>query len=431
MSTARTSLFSLASCVLALAANANPVSPAGHKAATPDVAINNRGELAVLWSDQAPDQTPNDGSRDERLSYADLYVAISRDGGKNFEPLRKINQQAGLVRALSVNRPRIVAGRGNTWHVSFTANEIHPQFDQSVLTTHYTRSIDGGASFESSRRLSAWAKMNMGEIAHIHGGYASASAFGTLAATADGAVHVLWIDSRTMTPASDVRGLYAKVSHDDGATFSPERELLKTNVCPCCQMMATADATTIYASLRMVTPDGARPATVVRLASDGALDSKADLGGARWELDGCPMKPAAIAVYGDAVFTAVYNGAADKPGVYLSQSTDGSKTFGAATAIHPEAAVSDAPSLAISNRGLMVAWHGKIDGTRRIFYRSYDLSGNPTGTITALATGEGNAQNPVVAARADGAFQIVWQQTDRVHTAVIQPMISHTAATSN
>lgn len=431
MSVARTSLFSLAACVFALAAQANPVSPPEHKAATPDVAVNDRGEVAVLWSDQAPDQTPNDGSRDERLSFVDLYVAISRDGGINFEPQKKVNQQAGLVRALSVNRPRLVAGRGSTWHVSFTANEIHPQFDQSVLTTHYTRSIDGGASFEPSRRLSAWAKVNMGEIAHIHGGYASASAFGTLAAMADGSVHVLWIDSRTMTAASDVRSLYATVSHDDGATFSPERELLKTDVCPCCQMMATADATTIYASLRMVTTDGARPATLVRMTSDGALNSTADLGGARWELDGCPMKPAAIAASGDAVVTAVYNGAAEKPGVYLSQSTNRGKSFGTVTAVHPEAAVSDAPSLAINNRGLMVAWHGKIDETRRIFYRSYDLNGNPTGPITALTTGKGNAQSPVVAARADGAFQIVWQQSDRVHTAVIQPTLSHTATTSN
>ncbi|MDX2144955.1 MAG: sialidase family protein [Rhodospirillaceae bacterium] len=418
----------LTSIVFSWAALAAPVSPAGHIAATPDVAVNGRGDIAVLWTDQTLDQAPNDGSRDERLSYVDLHVAISRDGGATFAPSTKVNRQAGLVRALSVNRPRIVAGRGAVWHVSFTANEIHPRFDHAVLTTHTTRSLDGGASFAPARRLSTWAEVNMGEIAHIHGGYAGASAFGTIAADTKGAVHVLWIDSRTMTPESDVRGLYAAVSRDDGATFASERELLRTDVCPCCQMMAAADGATIYASLRMVTADGARPASLVRIAADGTLRGPADMGGARWQVDGCPMKPAAIAVKGDHVFAAVYNGGADQPGVYLSHSADGGKTFAAAVAVHPEAGVSDAPSLAVNDRGAMLAWHGKTDGPRRVFYRAYDPSGKPVGAVAALATGEANAQNPVVAARADGQFQVVWQQSDRVHTTVIPASPDQAAA---
>jgi len=409
-------------CAAAPAVAVKPLSQEGQDAATPDLAINARGEIAVLWTDQDPAAASGEAARDDRLSYVDLYVAVSKDGGATFANPVKVNQQAGLVRALSVNRPRIAAGAGSVWHVSYTANEIHPRFNKPVLTTHYTRSRDGGASFEPSRRMSSWAEVAIGEVAHIHGGYAAASAFGTMAAARDGRVAVLWIDSRNMTPASDVRALYARISADDGASFGPETELLRSEVCPCCQMTAAADdASNIYLGLRMVTADGARPASVARLATSGALGGPVDAGGARWQIDGCPLKPTAVAARGRTVVTAVYNGGAEKPGVYMSWSKDGGASFAAATAVHPDALVSDAPTLAINARSVLLAWHGKTDGARRLFYRMFDLDGRPLGAISAVADAGDGAQNPVAAVRQDGRFQIVWQQSGRVFTAVLGP----------
>jgi hypothetical protein len=409
------------SCLWAAGAAALPVSPPAHDAVTPDVAVNARGDIAVLWVDQAPERRADAPGRDTRLSYVDLYVAVSRDGGASFAAPVKVNRRDGLVRALGVNRPRIVAAPSGTWHVSFAANEIHPALDKPLLSTHYTRSTDGGASFAPSVRLSPLVDADQSGSVHIHGGYMSAAAFGTLAAAADGRVAVLWIDSRHMTPGRDVRALYMAASADSGGSFAAPTMLLPTDVCPCCQMMAAADAAGgIAISLRMVAADGARQASIARLAPGAAaLAAPVDTGGARWVIDGCPLKPAAVAVRGETVYTAVYNGAETPPGVYVAVSHDGGRSFGPAAAAHPEATVSDAPALAVNDRFALLAWHGKTDGPRRVFTRMYDRDGRPAGGIAALPTGAENAQTPVVAARPDGRFQIAWQQGGRIHTAVL------------
>jgi hypothetical protein len=409
-----------------------PVSPAAHAAATPDIAVNPRGEVAVLWVDQRPDQDTAAAGRDERLSYVDLYVATSRDGDGHFSAPVRVNHAAGLVRALAVNRPRILGTGSGTWHVSFAANEIHPTLDKPMLTTHYTRSVDGGASFAPSRRLSNLADVDLSQTVHIHGGYMSASAFGTMAVTPDGMLRVLWIDSRTMTPASDVRALYMVTSRDDGATFSTENQLIATGVCPCCQMMAATDgASNLYFSLRMVDSDGTRQASIGRIAAEtDALSAPVDTGGARWRIDGCPLKPAVIAVAGKRVFTAVYNGAETKPGVYLSLSRDGGRSYGQPMAVHPDASVSDAPAIAMNDRVVLVAWHGKTDGPRRVFYRMYDLDGIALGPVQALPSGAEAAQNPVVATRSDGQFQLAWQQADQIFTAVLPSAPGRSSAMS-
>lgn len=408
----------LAGLAFTAAASAATVSPLHHTAYAPDLAVNGRGEMALLWVDRAPDAASVAG-RDDRLSYVDLYVAISGDGGASWAGPTKVNHTSGVVRALQTNRPRIVGAASGVWHVSYTANEIHADFSETMLTTHYTRSVDG-VSFEPPRRLSPIFTEKPDAGIHIHNDHVGAAAFGTLAVTPLGGAHVLWIDSRHMTPGSDVRALYVASSSNDGATFSPPRKLIDTGVCPCCQMTAVSDDTSaLYVGLRDVHSDGARQAAIVKLSADGSLVPPVDTGGARWKIDGCPMKPTVVGVAGRSVFTAVHNGAAQPPGVYFSSSSDAGATYSTAQAVHPEATVSDAPAVAIGGATVLVAWHAKVGDSRRVFTRRYDLSGAPVGGPAVLPEAGEGAQNPVIAVRADGDFQIAWQQSNRIMTSIL------------
>ncbi|MDX2223569.1 MAG: hypothetical protein SFV21_12515, partial [Rhodospirillaceae bacterium] len=343
--------------------------------------------------------------------------AVSRDGGATFEAPVRIKPEHGIIRTIASNRPRIVGAANGTWHVLYTAIDDHPTLGKPALTTHYTRSPDGRV-FEPPRRLPALTDADM--TGRIHGGYMSAATFGTLAVAANGAVSVFWIDSRDMGADTDARALYVRTSRDDGANFDAERELIPTDVCPCCQMMAGAGGDEVLLSVRMVMPDGARPSMLMRIAADGTIiQPPVDTGGARWELDGCPQKATAVVQHGPDVFAAVYNGAGEPPGVYLSRSTDRGRSFAPAAAVHPEAQVSDAPSLAVNGRFVLAAWHGKTDGPRRVFTRMYDLDGRPAGPVTALTDGPDNAQMPVVAARPDGGFHVAWLQAGRIFAAAL------------
>ncbi|MBL8629936.1 MAG: hypothetical protein JNM81_09930 [Rhodospirillaceae bacterium] len=410
----------LASLAFFTPATAAPVSPAEHMAIAPDVAINAKGEIAILWVDKAPEQRRQEsgGTHDNHLAVTDLYVALSRDGGKTFDAPTKVNHDSGVVWGQQVSRPRIDSTKKGSWQVSYTANEIHPKLNKPALTFHHTRSLDGGKSFEAPQRIGTLTDNDMSAV--IHGGFTSAAAFGAMAVAPDDSIHVLWIDTRFMKSEADAGALFTSVSRDDGATFQTEKQQLQGGVCPCCQLMAIADAqSNILIGSRKVTADNFRPSTFARLdAATDTMSERVDTGGAAWQIAGCPLKPTAIAVSGNAVFTAVYNGGEAKPGVLFSYSGDNGKTF-TATPAHPDAQVSDAPSIATNGRYVLLAWHGKTTGARRVFYRMYDVTGKPAGDIIELAAAPENAQNPVVAVRRDGKFQIAYQQSNRIYTEVL------------
>jgi hypothetical protein len=394
------------------------VSPEGQRAAAPDLAVNGRGEIALLWVDRSPQLTAGAGG-DRHVALTDLYVAVSRDGGGSFgEPVR-VNRDSGAVWGQAISRPRIVGSLNGSWHVTYTANERDAGSGAARLSTHYARSTDGGRSFGPSRQLSAPATQDLSAI--IHGGFASAAAFGTLAAASDGGLHAYWIDTRHMTPAQETAALYGVSSRDDGVTFLAERRILERDVCPCCQLTAVAGAGSgILLGSREVREGNFRPATVARLEPRGDRPfERADVGGAPWQIAGCPMKPTVLAAQGDEVLAAVHSGGEPRPGVILSHSRDGGRSFRSLGLVHPEAAVSDAPAIAISGSVALVAWHAKLDGPRRVFYRLYGPSGEPRSAIREVGGEPGAAQHPVVAARPDGNFQIAWQQGTRIWTDVI------------
>ena len=400
-------------------AQAEPVSPESHIAVAPDIAINADGHLAILWVDRAPELSGEHANHDRHLSYTDVYVATSRDGGKTFDAPVKVNHDAGVVWGQSVSRPRIVGSEDGIWHVSYAANEIHPELDKPALTSHYTRSTDGGRTFEAPNRVSTLTDSDLSDM--IHGGFTSAAAFQTITAAPDGSVHLFWIDTRHMSRDEATGALYAVVSNDGGKTFDGDKEIFAANVCPCCQLMATSTAgADVLVTLRDVSADGFRQSTVTRIGPDGRVKSElVDTGTTPWQIDACPLKPTVVAANGEAVFAAVYSGGEEEPGVFFSSSMDGGQSFVRAEPVHANALVTDAPSIAVNNSQVLVTWHGKTDGPRRVFYRMYDLTGAPISGIAAVESGPEHASDPVVVTLPDGRFRVVWEQEDRIHTTVL------------
>lgn len=425
MKTATTMCVAIALGFVTTAIFAEPVvlSPEDQKAAAPDIAVNANGQLAVLWVDRSPQENHSAGHEhhhDRHLSSTDIYVAISSDGGKTFNAPVKVNSASGVVWGQQVSRPRIVGTPNGTWHVSYAANDIHPTLNKTLLTTHYTRSKDGGRTFEAPRRLSAITDQDMSDV--IHGGFASAAAFGTLTAAPDGSVHTYWIDTRHMKPNSDSGALYGVMSQDDGTTFTAERQLIDTSVCPCCQLTAIAnEKSEILLGSRQVEKDSFRPATIMMLSNKaGAASERQSIGGAPWQIDGCPLKPTVVATHGRHVFAAVHNGGEAAPGVIFSVSNDDGKSFKSSGIVHTTAVVSDAPTLAVNDSRVLLAWHAKVGSSpRRVFYRFYSLAGAPTSDIMELDSAPGVSQYPMATVRPDGNFQLVWQQADKVWTTEI------------
>lgn len=266
----------------------------------------------------------------------------------------------------------------------------------------------------------------------IHGGFASAHAFGTLALAPDGAVHVAWIDTRHMKPTDTAGSIYLARSRDEGRSFEIERAAYTAGACPCCQLTLAFDArSNAWLGSRVVTAAGERQSSVARAARGADFGARVALGGAPWNIDGCPLKPTVVAVAGRKLYAASFNGAETPAGVYLAASRDGGRTFSRPVSIHPEAAVSDAPALAAAGSKLFVAWQAKVgEQPRRIYWRTAGADGGVAGAPRELAapaasravagaTAAATAQSPALAARPDGRVQIVWQQGEEIFTDVL------------
>jgi hypothetical protein len=412
------------------------VSDPARQTLAPEVAVGRDGSVHVIWLDknpqpiamatQHPDEAPRQapGPVDRHLSSMDLWFARSTDGGASFGRAVRVNDQAGMVWGFAISKPRIALGRSGTIHIIFPANAVGRDVDgqpgKPVLVSYYTRSTNGGASFETPRRLHSLPAVD--QSAFIDGGFSSAHAFATLGAAPNGTLHAVWIDTRGMQQDDAAAAAYTAISTDDGATWSTEQVALAEDVCPCCQItLAFDERSNVYLGSRQITTRGTRNSTVARaVAGSGVHSRPVPTGGKEWRLDGCPLKPTVVAVQGSRVYTAAFNGAETPAGVYFSMSADAGRRFGAATLVHPQASVSDAPALVLARGEPLLAWHAKTQGPRRVFWRSATRDGQ-WGAVQELEAPAGTAQYPALAARPDGRVQIVWQQGEQIMTRSIEP----------
>jgi hypothetical protein len=223
--------------------------------------------------------------------------------------------------------------------------------------------------------------------------------------------------------AEDTSGaIFAADSRDGGATFSADRPIQTTDACPCCQLAAAVRGDTVLLATRQVYPGGLRDSSVSRSTDSGqTFGSPVRAGEAKWKLDGCPLKRTVIATDGDHVYTAWFTAGVEPGGVYFSRSRDGGRSFQPEVALHPAAAVSDAPSLAVAPGGrVMVAWHAKAVGERRVFLRMSDDHGASFGEVIEVPGPATVAAYPEIVLAPDGrSGYLAWQQGQSVVVASI------------
>jgi hypothetical protein len=329
-----------------------------------------------------------------------------------------------MVWGFAVSKPKIAVGRSGTLHVIFPANALGPEVagqpGKPVLVMYYTRSTDGGASFERPRQLHTLPAID--QSAFMDGGFSSAHAFATLGVAPNGTVHTIWVDTRSMQKGDGAAAAYAALSRDDGATWTAEQIALSEGVCPCCQITLAFDSkSNLYVGSRQVTDHGTRNSTVARaVAGTSRLETPVRVSSKEWALEGCPLKPTVVAVDAPRVYTAAYTGAESPAGVYFAMSKDGGRSFAPGVAVHPEATVSDAPAMVLVRGDPLLAWHGKTQGGRRVFWRRATRDGQ-LGPVHELAAPAGTAQYAALATRADGRVQIVWQQAEQIMTTALDP----------
>jgi hypothetical protein len=395
------------------------VNEQGHKAQSPEIAVGPDGSVHMVWIDENTAAAAHDHSKygHSHLAATNLLYARSSDGGATFGKPVQINANPGEVWGFSVSKPRIAVGANGTIHVFYPANDQSPYNGKPVAVAHYTRSTDGGRSFDKPTRVHRMASTDASDF--VHGGLTHAHVFGTLAVGDEGTVYTLWIDTRDMAQEGDAGKVFMAVSRDDGRSFETDREILPANVCPCCQLTAFVDAKgKLYVGSRLV--DGKFRDSAVMSSTDGgrSFSPRTSIVGARWEIEGCPLKPTAVVAANDEVVAAYFSGGESPQGAYLVRSDDGGTSWSKPMLLHPGASISDAPVLALAGNTLHVFWHAKVgNGPRRIFTRASQDLGRSFGQVSELPVQAGvAAQLPVIAPHRDGSVQLAWQQGSEVRS---------------
>lgn len=339
---------------------------------------------------------------------ADVFVAVSRDGGLTFGPPVQVNAVAGEARLGGELPPRValLSARGRNvpdiavlWTARGSTTEIKT-----------ARSRDLGRTFSAPVTLQA-------------AGAPGDRGWPAIAIDGDARLHAIWLDHRGMAAnrtASAAAGAAQKPHVHDGVAMAqgsglfyaslsskaaPERQLT-AGVCYCCKTaLAAGPGGRLYAAWRHVYPgsfrdmaftmsrDGGRTfSPPVRVSEDG------------WSINGCPDDGPALAL--DArggvhvIWPTVLDGANPQGAIFYASTRDGRSftprvrvpTLGGPKPSHPQIVVDRAGRT-------FIAWDEIVDGRRVAAVREMrNASGTPAFGDAIVLSPNGPALYPVLAA---------------------------------
>ncbi len=416
----------------AIAAAAQRVSEEGRRALSPEIAVGSDGAVNAIWLDKGltadrPSPKPRKPGEHSHRSATDLYFSRSTDGGNSWSRPVRVNREPGSVWGFAVSKPRVAVGPTGTIHIFYPANDRSPDTGLDVVSAVYTQSVDGGRNFSASIIVNRPATVDRSDL--LGEGLTMTNSFGTMGVAPGGVIITAWQNVTEMEDTSDGADAVVAISTDDGRSFDAERVALPGNdVCPCCQLTLAFGDDTAYMGYRKIYADG-RDSTVARSTDGGRTfsgDGRLDL--ARWDIDGCPLKPTELGIDGDRVYAATFNGGADPAGLYFTRSTDGGRTFGDGRQVHAAAPYSDAPALTVDAAGtIRLVWHAKVDGPRRLFTAVSIDAGDTLSAPVELATPAGASAYPATDVATDGSVYVAWQQENEEVFVMALPAAARTA----
>jgi hypothetical protein len=366
--------------------------------ATPALAAFGRS-VALVWT----------ASKD---ATANVYIAMSADGGATFSDARRVNDQDGNASANNEQPPRVaISGSAANPVVTVVWSQRNegPQKARNDVI-RIARSADGGRTFAPSRSIHDPA-------------LSGARGWESLATDPDGVVHAVWLDGREADkkmaqmaqagmphkglPPQDV---YHGVVASDGRV---NESVIATGVCFCCKTAVAADGRGgVYAAWRHIFPGSMRDIAFAKSIDGGRVFAPlVRVSEDNWELNGCPEDGPAMAVDRAGVvhlaWTTLIDEGQTQKALFYSTSRDG-KTFSPRSRV-PTSGVTNPghPQMILApNGGSTIVWDETVDRLRRTSM----VHTFPSGRFAApLVLSEGDAaSHPVVARTGAGDLIVAW-----------------------
>jgi len=266
------------------------------------------------------------------------YYVQSRDSGKTFSQPVQVNQRADTVTVGGERSPKLAIGKDGVIHVAWLG---HYQRGGGVW---YTRSTDGGQTFEPERSL-----------LDTRAGTDSV----TIIADKEGNLFAFWLDARLPKDEQSpvAHPIFMTRSTDNGLTFSPNQPLKHDHpgsTCACCRLEARiGDDGYIYLAFR----SGYQSIRDLYLLKGRKTENNfksVRVSVDDWKLEGCPMSGAPFGVdsSGRVIISWMSQGK-----VYWSISDKGATRFVPRIAAPDGGSSENHPTVLINRKGeVLLIW---------------------------------------------------------------------------
>ena len=344
---------------------------------------------------------------------ANLYFAISSDGGATFSPPRRVNDQDGDAGATNEQPPRVVisgSGGAQTFTVMWSKRDLGPM-DTRRDIIRIARSTNGGRTFSPAR--------------YIHDpSLSGARGWEALTIDSNGVIHAVWLDGREANKkitAMSHKGMQHKGQPPQEIYYgrlAADGRLIETriaeDVCFCCKTAVAVDSRGgVYAAWRHIFPGSMRDIAFARSTDGGkSFSPLVRVSEDKWQLNGCPEDGPSLAVDRSGVVhiawaTVVEDVDEPRKALFYATSRDG-KVFSPRIRVATDKMSTPGhPQLALtSNGGAAIVFDEAMGSTRRVSLARVTKSGEVQ--PPQVLSGDESATHPVIVETAGGPVLIAW-----------------------
>jgi BNR repeat-like domain len=330
----------------------------------PVLAIDSGNVIHLVWNEFTS------GGNDE------IYYRKSTDGGATWTASKRLTWTSGASSspALAIDSKK---GLHVIWYDDTPGNQ----------EIYYKRSLDGGATWDATKRLT-WT--------------AGSSYYTAIATDSNDAIHISWTDN-----TSGNYQIYYKKSTDRGSTWGAMKRVSWTSVASFGPAIAVDSTNHIH----IVCED-------YITGNEDIYYTKSTNGGETWSTlkrltwTSAQSTDAAVAIDSGDSIHLVWNDymSASDDEIYYRKSTDGGSTWSAAKKITSTSGYSSTPALTIdAGDTIHLVWSDNTPGNWEIYYKKSTDGGSTWSASQRLTWNSGNSQYPAVATDSGKTVDVVWQ----------------------
>lgn len=320
-----------------------------------------------------------------------VSVGQSSDFGKTVTTTVKISEHGKSLDVGSDARPQIVADKqGNVFlaYAFFKDSNWNAQINTA-------RSSDGGKTFTSPVSL---VQDN------------SSQRFPSVLLRADNSIFISWIDKRLVAAAKQggekrLGGSIAySFSNDGGKTFQVE-QFANQSTCECCRIGGSLDPQDQpVIAYRAIFSGGIRDQASQVISAKGAEPIRR-VAEDDWKTDACPHHGPSIAVSGSGKFhVAWYTQGSKRSGVFYANSANQGMSYSRPSKIGSEGVNVSRPYLLALGQQVWLAWK-EFDGAHSLVYIKQSIDDGKTwGAPKIISKTSGYSDHPLLINQGDAVF---------------------------